>query len=682
MERRAAWLTCVKEARIHLIGGLPHVEWARLEALLEGSARPSDAAFVEGSTREIAMRRLVGGCVAPPSSTSGNSSSLVDATLSVAQAYEAGMLLQREAWEQASELRDSISTATKERAKARQWARRWRMAVVRGGPARAAALAEAAAARADMREAIADARTSGELGEEAVYELGAAGARRIREHLMLARGLRTSVSYRAALREWRWLAMLRQWRLRAAVKVGHVLEPMASVRSDVLSMVDTWGEETCVRGSHPRPPPASVWLDRPDVGARARDGLEARALTPRAKLRWCGGRRLFDRLKGAAVQAGHEPDRFGFWAVEAVIDVRRPAKRRGQQLDVLVQFAGLDPLLKTPWPQEWVPITWLKPDVKATARAMERASSAAAAASESGAAAAAACAGSKRPWSGLIWDGADEGRPRRGRSGHRIVPVPAPASALASAPPPAAALDPGPAVINALPMNNNAATAHLICAVAVPSAASGSTIARVPAFLTAAIAPPHTVLPSVAAAPHTTALLPPAIAFVPPSAAATLPTVSAASYNDSASAAAAVSAHVLASAAGAVEAARAAVGKAAAVTGQVRKRSAAAMLATVVAPPPVYAYNVPRSGPPAGTATAMARPLGHEVGEAQRGGERTKQTGVGEGARRDAGAPTGEPGAPTRIHEEVRTASEDGERRCGCGFGYHCKSHRLADNGP
>ena len=70
-------------------------------------------------------------------------------------------------------------------------------------------------------------------------------------------------------------------------------------------------------------------------------------------------------------------------------------------------FVGIDPVEKTPWPMEWVSIKLLKSDLKRQARDMELALVAALrpAVAPSG-------AGSKR-WSGLIWDGADEGRPRR-----------------------------------------------------------------------------------------------------------------------------------------------------------------------------------------------------------------------------------------------------------------------------
>jgi hypothetical protein len=228
--------------------------------------------------------------------------------------------------------------------------------------------------------------------------------------LLIARARFTSVSHRAALCEWRWLAMLRCWRLRAArARRGYVVEPASEVVIDVLNWAATWRDATCVRGSKRAVAEADVWVEFAGSSAHSRDGLAARALSTRSKLRWCGGRRLFDKLKGINVQDGHEPDRFGFWAVEKLIRVRRPVRRRGRQLEALVQFAGRDPISKEPWPTEWIDIKLLKVDLKRQAREMEEALMAAPPPVR--------VSGGKRVWIGLIWDGADEGLPRRGRSG-------------------------------------------------------------------------------------------------------------------------------------------------------------------------------------------------------------------------------------------------------------------------
>ena len=68
------------------------------------------------------------------------------------------------------------------------------------------------------------------------------------------------------------------------------------------------------------------------------------------------------RLKhdgGEGAAAGLSADAGGFWAVHDVLDVRRPAKRRGQQLEVLISWAAHD-WAGRPWADEWQPITFLK----------------------------------------------------------------------------------------------------------------------------------------------------------------------------------------------------------------------------------------------------------------------------------------------------------------------------------
>ena len=406
--QRSAWLACAKEAQMALIGGLPHEQWQRLVALVEGSARPAAFEHREGSSQELAMRRLVGGCVVPPCDEKGEHQRGAEIMIAVSQAYEAGIRLQREAWEQAQWLRDLIATKTRELNRVRPLARRWRMTVIRGGPKRASMLSEAAAARTGLKAAVIAALQAGRLDDDEVVALLAAGEARIKEQLLIARASFTSVSHRAALREW--LAMLRWWRLRAArARRGYVLEPTSAVVSDVLNWAATWLNGTCVHGSKRAVAEADVWIEFAGSSAHSRDGLAARAFSTRSKLRWCGGRRLFDKLKGIDVQSGHEPDRFGFWAVERLIRVRRPARRRGRQLEVLVQFAGLDPISKEPWPTEWIDIKLLKADLKRLAREMEEALMAAPPPAR--------VSGCKRAWAGLFWEGADEGLPRRGRSG-------------------------------------------------------------------------------------------------------------------------------------------------------------------------------------------------------------------------------------------------------------------------
>ena len=49
------------------------------------------------------------------------------------------------------------------------------------------------------------------------------------------------------------------------------------------------------------------------------------------------------------VLAGEEPDDAGLWAIDALLEVRRPARRRGRQLEARVKWAG-------DWPDDWQPV--------------------------------------------------------------------------------------------------------------------------------------------------------------------------------------------------------------------------------------------------------------------------------------------------------------------------------------
>jgi hypothetical protein len=71
VEMRVTWLACLREALAGLSDGVPHAEWRQLVALAAGAARANDLVFRDGSRLELAMRRLVGGCVIPTISTKG-----------------------------------------------------------------------------------------------------------------------------------------------------------------------------------------------------------------------------------------------------------------------------------------------------------------------------------------------------------------------------------------------------------------------------------------------------------------------------------------------------------------------------------------------------------------------------------------------------------------------------------
>lgn len=93
---------------------------------------------------------------------------------------------------------------------------------------------------------------------------------------------------------------------------------------------------------------------------------------------WSAHRRGRSESKAAArrelaedIQAGLETTRIGMHRVEKIIDVRRPDKRRGLQLEVLIQYAGVQYFSRAPWPPEWVSVSVLTADLASEARRME-----------------------------------------------------------------------------------------------------------------------------------------------------------------------------------------------------------------------------------------------------------------------------------------------------------------------
>ena len=70
------------------------------------------------------------------------------------------------------------------------------------------------------------------------------------------------------------------------------------------------------------------------------------------------------------IHAGRKGDARDRWLAE-VIAVRRPAKRKGQQLEVLVRYKGTDADGQA-WSDEWRSISDVTNDLKLEARRMEK----------------------------------------------------------------------------------------------------------------------------------------------------------------------------------------------------------------------------------------------------------------------------------------------------------------------
>ena len=73
------------------------------------------------------------------------------------------------------------------------------------------------------------------------------------------------------------------------------------------------------------------------------------------------------------MEAGLETSSRGWHVVARLVDVRRPVPRRELQLDVLVEWEGVEYFTQQPHPPAWLPVTSLRPELAAEARAMEAA---------------------------------------------------------------------------------------------------------------------------------------------------------------------------------------------------------------------------------------------------------------------------------------------------------------------
>ena len=206
-----------------------------------------------------------------------------------------------------------------------------------------------------------------------------------------------SLSAACALREWQWAAMLRRWRWRAAVRAVKT----TGGRRASISLARSWAIEAVRAGCAARREAVVLegeWLvvgggaeqevaTEGEEGAVGEEGVEGeavaetgeagwgsldgRAVLARRRWRDGGGRRQQEWLRRWEADEGRASDPRGRWRVAHVLGVERPVGRRGQQLDVLVEWAGVDPLTGGRWAVSWVPITWCSADVRAEARRLE-----------------------------------------------------------------------------------------------------------------------------------------------------------------------------------------------------------------------------------------------------------------------------------------------------------------------
>ena len=208
---RAEWVTEVEEAQRVLTARKPHSAWRRLRA--RGAGKGSGA-LKHGSADEVELRRLVGGAVLRTGEPEVDDSAGVRAA--VGRAVRAGLELQAAGRAATAGFEREVQKEVRRYAMARKFAMNWREVTRHGGPRRAAALREAAAAWREAERALARLEEEGRLGDGRValdcwQRLGEECKRRWAR----ARGTR-SISPACALREWRWLAWLAWLRWKAA----------------------------------------------------------------------------------------------------------------------------------------------------------------------------------------------------------------------------------------------------------------------------------------------------------------------------------------------------------------------------------------------------------------------------------------------------------------------------------
>ena len=102
-----------------------------------------------------------------------------------------------------------------------------------------------------------------------------------------------------------------------------------------------------------------------------KDSLDSRAVAARRRWRDGGGRRRLEWLRRWEVDEGREADSRGRWRVVRVLGVRRPVHRQGRQLEVQLEWAGVDTASGEEWAMDWRPLSYCTADVRREARLLE-----------------------------------------------------------------------------------------------------------------------------------------------------------------------------------------------------------------------------------------------------------------------------------------------------------------------
>ena len=377
---REVWMAATEEARRVLTVRKPHSQWKRLQR--RGTAGGGNV-LRHGAAEEVELRRLVGGAVLNTGEHEIDGSASVCAA--VGRAVRAGLELQAAGRAATLSFEWQVRKEVRRHAVAGRYARRWREATRHGGPRRVAALRDAVFVKGEAEDAVV------RLEEEGLLQTGlqseAGGLRGLKHWADLgaacavmwtrARSIR-SISPACALREWRWLAGLRLWRWKTMVSRGGMVD-MPRPRQELQISAATGQRRVPLPQEWEQVMQAALG----DLRSEVAFGLEVILMDVRcmdfgayeARRRWLvgGGRRRLEWLRRWEVDEGREADSRGRWRVARVMNVRRPEHRHGQQLEVQVEWAGVDTMSGAAWSVEWVAITWCTGDVREEARRMEEA---------------------------------------------------------------------------------------------------------------------------------------------------------------------------------------------------------------------------------------------------------------------------------------------------------------------
>ena len=366
---RAVWMVAAEAAMRVLAARKPHSQWRRM---LKRGGEEGGKALRHGAADEVEMRRLVGGAVLRTGEGEVDGCSAVRAA--VGRAVRAGLELQAAGRAATASFEWQVRKEVRRHAVARRFAARWREATRHGGPRRVAALREAATVRDEAEAALVRleeegwAKTGLQCETGGLQTLGqwAKLGEMWKEIWTRARSTR-SISPACALREWRWLSGLRLWRWHVSrggsrnrgvgSQMGHRRIPLPQDWERVMQAVlGCWGARVTFGLE-------MIMMDGRELDDRAYE----------ARRRWVdgGGRRRLEWLRRWEVDEGREADKKGRWRVARVMDVRRPEGRHGRQLEVQVEWAGVDTLSGAAWSVEWVTIAWCTGDVRKEARRLE-----------------------------------------------------------------------------------------------------------------------------------------------------------------------------------------------------------------------------------------------------------------------------------------------------------------------